>query len=71
MENDNLKTESNNANVLLGDSKIRLTKAEKKIYDDIMVAFPATSHESALDKALQGGVNWQFTHDDCGVFYFT
>jgi hypothetical protein len=52
--------QSNNANVLLGDSKIRLTKAEKKIYDAIMVAFPATSHESALDKALQGGVDWQF-----------
>lgn len=52
--------QSNNANVLLGDSKIRLTKAEKKIYDAIMTAFPATSHESALDKALQGGVNWQF-----------
>jgi hypothetical protein len=52
--------QSNNANVLLGDSKIRLTKAEKKIYDAIMVTFPATSHESALDKALQGGVNWQF-----------
>lgn len=54
------KHESNNANVLLGDSKIRLTKAEKKIYNAIMTAFPATSHESALDKALQGGVNWQF-----------
>lgn len=60
MENDNLKTGSNNANVLLGDSKIRLTKDEKKIYDAIMTSFPATSHESALDKALQGGVNWQF-----------
>jgi hypothetical protein len=37
-----------------------LNRAEKKIYDSIMIAFPATSHESALDKALQGGVNWQF-----------
>lgn len=39
---------------------IRLTKAEKKIYNSIMQNFPATSHESALDGALQGGVNWQF-----------
>lgn len=42
------------------DSKIRLTKSERKIYEAIMTAFPATSHESALDKALEGGVNWQF-----------
>lgn len=38
----------------------RLTKAERKIYDSIMSHFPATSHESAMDAALQGGVNWQF-----------
>lgn len=50
----------NNGNVMLADSKIRLTKAEKKIYNAIIKAFPATSHETALDTALQGGVNWQF-----------
>lgn len=60
MEKDNLKTESNNANALLFNSKKRLTKSEKKIYDAIMVSFPETSHESALDIALQGGVNLQF-----------
>jgi DNA-binding MurR/RpiR family transcriptional regulator len=60
MKKDNLKTESNNANVLLGDSKIRLTKSEKKIYDSVMASFPATAHESAIDIAIQGGVNWQF-----------
>ncbi len=38
----------------------RLTKAEKKIYDSIKSNFPATSHEYAMDVALQGGVNWQF-----------
>ena len=55
--------DNSNDNLLLSDvsiSKIRLTKAEKKIYNAIMRAFPATTHESALDKALQGGVNWQF-----------
>jgi hypothetical protein len=56
-KNKSCKPVSGNANVLLGE---RLTKHEKKIYDAIMTAFPATSHESALDKALQGGINWQF-----------
>lgn len=37
-----------------------LTKAEKKIYDAIRLSFPATSHESALDYALQGGVKFDF-----------
>jgi DNA-binding MurR/RpiR family transcriptional regulator len=38
----------------------RLTKKEKKIYYSIKQSFPATSHESAMDVALQGGVKWQF-----------
>ena len=37
-----------------------LTKQEKKIYDSIMSHFPNTSHDSAYDKAIQGGVNFQF-----------
>ena len=37
-----------------------LTKEEKKIYDSIMINFPATSHESALDHAWQGGANFQY-----------
>lgn len=40
--------------------KIKLTKEEQKIYDAVMRDFPATKHESALDIALRGGVNWQF-----------
>ncbi len=40
--------------------KIKLTKAEKKIYDSIMRNFPSTKKESALDIALQGGVRFQF-----------
>jgi len=37
-----------------------LTPAEKKIYDSVMFYFPATSHESAMNAALQGGCNFQF-----------
>lgn len=40
--------------------KIHLTKAERKIYNSIMASFPNTSHESALDKAVNGGANFQF-----------
>jgi DNA-binding MurR/RpiR family transcriptional regulator len=40
--------------------KIRLSKAEKKIYDSVMVSFPSTAHESAMDIAIQGGVKFQF-----------
>lgn len=39
----------------------QLTKEEKKIYDSVMANFPATSHESALNIALQGGIKFQFT----------
>ncbi len=38
----------------------RLTKKERTIYDSIMCHFPATSHETAYDKAIQGGTNWNF-----------
>lgn len=37
-----------------------LNKSEKKVYKSVMANFPETSHESALDKALQGGTNFQF-----------
>ena len=40
--------------------KIKLTKAEQKIYDSVTANFPATKHEYALDVALQGGVRFQF-----------
>jgi DNA-binding MurR/RpiR family transcriptional regulator len=36
-----------------------LTKKEKKIYDATIRSFPATSHLSALDNAIQGGVRLQ------------
>ena len=39
----------------------RLTAEERKIYDAVMRDFPATSHGSAMDVALQGGVKFQFT----------
>lgn len=42
------------------NGKIRLTKAEKKIYDAVMTSFPATAHESAVNVATQGGANFQF-----------
>ncbi len=35
-----------------------LTEEEKKIYDSIMRSFPNTSHDSAYDKAIQGGVRF-------------
>lgn len=38
----------------------QLTAAEKKIYDSVMSSFPATSHEKALDVAIQGGIDFQF-----------
>lgn len=38
----------------------KLTKKEKKIFDAIMRNFPATSFESALNAASQGGVNFNF-----------
>ena len=37
-----------------------LTEKEQKIYNSIMSHFPNTSHDSAYDKAIQGGVNYQF-----------
>lgn len=40
--------------------EIKLTPQEQKIYDSVMANFPATSHESAINIALQGGVKYQF-----------
>lgn len=37
-----------------------LTTEEKKIYDSVMSNFPSTQHESAIDVAWQGGVNYNF-----------
>jgi hypothetical protein len=30
------------------------------IYDSVMESFPKTSHDSAYNIAIQGGVRWQF-----------
>lgn len=38
----------------------RLTEKELKIYRSVMQHFPASSHDSAYDAAIQGGCNWQF-----------
>lgn len=38
----------------------KLTAEEQKIYNSVMANFPATSHESALDVAIQGGIKFQF-----------
>ena len=37
-----------------------LTTKEKKIYDSVMSNFPATSHMSAMNAVLQGGVKFDF-----------
>ncbi len=42
------------------NKKIKLTKAERIIFNSIMANFPATSKETAMDKAINGGANWQF-----------
>ena len=39
-----------------------LTEKEQKIYDSIMSHFLNTLHDSAYDKAIQGGVNYQFIY---------
>jgi hypothetical protein len=38
-----------------------LTSDEQKIYTSVLKSFPATSHESALNAAWQGGLNFQYT----------
>jgi hypothetical protein len=38
----------------------KLNAGERKIYDAILSAFPATSKESAYDYAIQGGVKFQY-----------
>ena len=37
-----------------------LTAQEQKIYDSVMESFPMTSHDSAYNAAIQGGVSFQF-----------
>lgn len=37
-----------------------LSAAEKKIYESVISHFPATSHDSAMNVALQGGVKFDF-----------
>jgi len=37
-----------------------LTDTERKTYDAVMRNFPATSRESAIDAAIQGGVEFDF-----------
>jgi hypothetical protein len=37
-----------------------LTDEQRKIYKSVRQSFSATSHESALDVAYQGGVRWNF-----------
>lgn len=37
-----------------------LTKKQKRIYDSVMDNFPASSHETALNIAIQGGIKFQF-----------
>lgn len=41
-------------------SKKRLTASERKIYDAVMAAFPATNPDSAYNVAVQGGVRFDF-----------
>lgn len=43
-----------------------LTPYEKIIYNAIMRSFPATAHETAIDKAWQGGVRFQFIQNNYG-----
>lgn len=38
----------------------QLSKEEKKIFDAILRSFPATDPASAYNKAIEGGVNFQF-----------
>jgi hypothetical protein len=40
----------------------QLTIEEWAIYNSILQMFPNTSHEIALDAALQGGVDFQFVN---------
>lgn len=39
-----------------------LNKKEKKIYDSIIESFPSTHPDSAYDKAIEGGVNWNYNY---------
>lgn len=39
----------------------KLTLQERKIYNAIMLAFPKTNKESAINHAIQGGVRFQYT----------
>lgn len=37
-----------------------LISEEKRIYDSVMLNFPATKHESAMNVALQGGISFNY-----------
>lgn len=47
-------------NEKLAEKIAALTPEELKIYTAIMKSFPKTNPFSALDKAYEGGVNFQF-----------
>lgn len=38
----------------------KLAKSEKRIYDAVLKAFPATRPETAYNVAIQGGIRFQF-----------
>lgn len=38
----------------------RLTKKQLKIYNSVLANFPATSRDTALEIAIQGGVKFDF-----------
>ena len=40
----------------------KLDTKERKIYNSIMSTFSATSHDSAYDIAIQGGVTWNYNY---------
>lgn len=40
----------------------KLNAVEANIYHSVLLNFPATTHDCALNVALQGGVRWNFVH---------
>jgi hypothetical protein len=40
--------------------RVQLSREEKKIFDAILLSFPATDPASAFNKAIEGGCNFQF-----------
>ena len=39
-----------------------LTEDQKKIYNSILTSFPETCEESAYNKALEGGIVWDYQY---------